>query len=397
MQVNSDDSNVTKLKNQFQYLLKHTLTLEHRYKLLYENSPVFFRTINREGIILDCNESYAKSLGYSKSELIGTSIYDTTAPESIVQMRESFETWKRTGHVDDREVWFKRKDKTTFPVLISANNLYDEKGKLIGSNTVIRDITQVYNAKKRIEEKDAKIKEQFDELKKLDALKDEFLTMITHELKTPLVPITGYVDMLASEKMGPLNEKQKEKLLIVSSSASSLLRLVSDLLDAQKIESGKLHLDKRMYSLDEIINKTVEKIRPAANSKGVTITTNLKPDLSCVCDAMRIEQVLSNLVTNSLDFCQKDTGTILIKSYVESGHTKIIVKDTGIGIKKDKLDKIFVKFYQIDTSSTREHGGTGIGLSICKGIIEGHGGKIWAESEGTGKGAEIHILLPLSG
>ncbi|TSA16451.1 MAG: ATP-binding protein, partial [Nitrosopumilales archaeon] len=116
-----------------------------------------------------------------------------------------------------------------------------------------------------------------------------------------------------------------------------------------------------------------------------------------VCDRCRIEQVLANLIANSLDFVPKQTGRIHLSLISDNGHAKIIVKDNGIGIIKESIGKIFVKFYQVDTTSTRQHGGTGLGLVVCKGIVENHGGKIWAESDGEGKGTTIHIKLPTAG
>ena len=365
-----------------------------KYRSFYEGMPDLCRTINEEGIILDCNMVYTRSLGYTKEEVIGKSIFEHTSEKNLDAMNESFEQWKKTGKVSNKDIWFKRKDGTIFPVLLNATTLTDDKGKLIGSNTVIRDITDIYEARKKLEDSERQIKEQLTNLQKLNSLKDDFLAMITHELKTPLVPIKGYIDILISEKIGPINEEQKKKLEIVSSSTRSLLRLISDLLDAQKIELGQLKLNKDVHDLAEIVTNTVNKMKPDADRYGITMTTDLGNPIALLCDNARIEQVLSNLIFNSLDFCPKPNGKINIKLFSENKHAGIIVKDNGIGISKESLNKIFVKFYQVDTSTTREHGGTGIGLSVCKGIVEGHGGKIWAESDGKDKGAEIHIMLP---
>ncbi len=135
-------------------------------------------------------------------------------------------------------------------------------------------------------------------------------------------------------------------------------------------------------------------MKPNSDRKGISVTTHLEDSLPFFCDQVRMEQVISNLINNSLDFCEINVGRIDISLQNEGNTARIVVKDNGIGIIKENIDKIFVKFFQVDTSMTREHGGTGIGLSVCKGIVEGHGGKIWAESEGRNKGAEIHILLP---
>ncbi|TSA19079.1 MAG: sensor histidine kinase [Nitrosopumilales archaeon] len=236
----------------------------------------------------------------------------------------------------------------------------------------------------------------YEKLRATDVVKEEFLAMVTHELKTPLVPIIGYVDILLSEKWGKINEIQKEKLDIIKNSTQFLLKMISDLLDTQKIELGQLALVKHQHYLSQIIKDVLARMRPDLESHGIMVTTDLQENISCLCDNTRIEQVLINLISNAMDFCPKKDGKINIKLQLEDNtHARISIIDNGIGIPKSKLDKIFIKFYQIDTSTTREHGGTGLGLVVCKGIIESHGGKIWAESEETNKGTQIHILLPI--
>lgn len=368
---------------------------EKRYRDLYDGSTSLLRTIDLNGIIVDCNNKYAEHLGFTKNEVIGKSVFDHVTESSITEMRNIFESWKSTGNIVNREIWFKKKDGTEFPALLSANNIFDEDDNVIGSNTSIQDITEIFEYRKKLEESRNKTQQQFDKLKKLDMIKDDFLAMITHELKTPLVPIKSYIDMILTQKMGPLNDIQKERLSIVQSSADYMLKLVSDLLDAQKIELGQLKLTKDVHDLAEIINNTLEKMNGEIIKKGMSVDKNIQNNLFCLCDLVRIEQVLTNLLVNAIKFGPKEHSKILVKTYSENDYGRIVVKDNGIGIIRDNLEKIFVKFYQIDASTTREYGGTGLGLSVCKGLIEAHGGKIWAESDGTNKGAEIHILLPL--
>ncbi len=233
------------------------------------------------------------------------------------------------------------------------------------------------------------------DLKNVEKSKDEFIAMITHELKTPLVPIKGYSELLLSGYIGTINGQQEERLNVIKSSSESLLRLINDLLDVQKIELGQLKLDMQKNNLGNIIKDAINKISPLTERKGVSIMPELEENVTCLCDKKRIEQVLYNLFLNSIDFVPKESGRISIKLEHQNGEAEITIKDNGIGIEKEKLDKLFVKFYQIDTSSTREHKGTGLGLSISKGIVSNHGGKIWVESEGLGKGAEFHIRLPV--
>jgi PAS domain S-box-containing protein len=361
------------------------------YKNLYEQSPGLYRTVDEDGIIIACNNAYAKNLGYSKKEIIGSTVFVHTAEKSLSTMNECFETWKNKGTVSDVELFLQRKDGSIFPVLLNAMNMYDKNGKLIGSNTVLRDMTKFYEA---IQLKDNIITKQLETLQEIDLQKDEFFSMISHELKTPLVPINGYLDLIVAEKYGAINENIKSKLEIIRSNSSILLNMISDLLDAQKMELGKLKFDKEMHNLHEIANETISNLHPALERKGISIIPDLQVNVSCYCDKMRISQVLTNTITNAMKYSENG-DKIHITLSKNGSYAKIVIKDHGIGIDSKKLDKIFVKFYQVDNTFTRETGGTGLGLAICRGIVENHNGKIWAESDGRGKGAEIHVLLPL--
>lgn len=228
----------------------------------------------------------------------------------------------------------------------------------------------------------------------IDKMKDEFMTMISHELKTPLVPISGYLDLLLIEKYGKLTNIQREKILVIQASTKLLLNMISDLLDVQKIEIGQLRLETKNENLDEIIRNIIKKIEPNLSKHGIKITSDLQDNLQCLCDKNRIEQTISNILLNSIDFCPKNTGKIHIMAKSQDNFASIVVKDNGVGMTKEKIKNLFVRFYQVDTGMTREHGGSGLGLAVCKGIVENHGGQIWAESDGIGKGMEVHILLP---
>lgn len=273
-------------------------------------------------------------------------------------------------------------------VNIRTRDLENERDMLRLQN---EEKTELIARKKLLE---SRLYESLKELHKVERSKDEFVAMVTHELKTPLVPIQGYVDILLSGYIGEINPKQQERLEVIKTSSVALLKLIQDLLDVQKIELGQLKLEKQKNDLSKIINSTIEKINPPIERKGITITRELDKDVICLCDKARIEQVLHNLFLNSLDFVPKENGKISVKLNQRNGEAEITIKDNGIGIEKDQLNNLFVKFYQIDTSTTREHGGTGLGLSICKGIVENHGGRIWVTSEGLGKGSEFHILIP---
>ncbi|MGQ0792066.1 MAG: ATP-binding protein [Nitrosopumilaceae archaeon] len=253
----------------------------------------------------------------------------------------------------------------------------DEIGELVNSFNIMSDT----------------IKQKTQEAKETDIAKDEFLSMITHELKTPLVPIQGYVDILLGEHLGPLTEKQKERLKIIKSSSESLLRIISDLLDAQKLELGKLVVKKENHDIKDTIEKAVESLQPRAIENKITINQHLDKKIIVPHDPERIRQVLTNLLKNSLDVVEPNSG--LIEIFVEDlpKEVKISVKDNGPGIPVENQEDLFKKFYQVDTSLTREVGGSGLGLAICKGLVEEHGGTILAEST-PGTGATFSFTLP---
>jgi signal transduction histidine kinase len=255
----------------------------------------------------------------------------------------------------------------------------DEIGELVNTFNIMSDT----------------IKQKTEEAKATDTAKDEFLSMITHELKTPLVPIQGYVDILLGEHLGTLTEKQKERLKIIKTSSESLLRIISDLLDAQKLELGKLVVKKEAHDIKDTIDKAVESLQPRALENKITIKQHLDKEIIIPHDPERIRQVLTNLVKNSLDVVEPNSG--LIEIFVEDSakEIKVSVKDNGPGIPLDKQENLFKKFYQVDTSLTREVGGSGLGLAICKGLIEEHGGSILVESI-PGIGSTFTFTLPKS-
>jgi signal transduction histidine kinase len=253
----------------------------------------------------------------------------------------------------------------------------DEIGELVNTFNVMSDT----------------IKQKTEEARATDIAKDEFLSMITHELKTPLVPIQGYVDILLGGHLGTLNEKQKERLKIIKTSSESLLRIISDLLDAQKLELGKLVVKKENHDIKDTIDKAVSSLQPRAAENKVIIKQNLEKEIIVPHDRERIMQVLTNLLKNGLDVVKPETG--LIEVFVEDSQKEVVikVKDNGPGIPKEKQDELFTKFYQVDTSLTREVGGSGLGLAICKGLVEEHGGKIYADSV-PGRGSTFSFTLP---
>ena len=239
----------------------------------------------------------------------------------------------------------------------------DEVGKLASTFNIMSDT----------------IKEKEEQTKKTEIAKDEFLAMITHKLKTPLVPIQGYSDILLSEHLGKLTDKQKERISIIKSSSETLLALISDLLDAQKLELGQLKIRKENANIKDTVTNTVKLFVPLVQKSKIEISSSIQ-DLSIEHDPERIKQVIINLIKNSITAVEPEKGKIEISMKDLPQEIQISVKDNGIGIPLDKQGNLFKKFYQVDATLTRERGGSGLGLSICKGIMENHGGSITVKS-----------------
>jgi len=262
---------------------------------------------------------------------------------------------------------------------------YGEKIEYSGSDEV-GQLVQTFNMMSDT----IKVKEE--EAKKTDIAKDEFLAMITHELKTPLVPIQGYSDILLGEHLGKLNDKQKERIQIIKSSSESLLAIISDLLDAQKLELGQLSMKKLNANIKETIDKAIESLKPEIEQKNIKINS-IVTDFTISHDQERIGQVMTNLIKNSLIATESNTGKIEIMMEEMPTEIKISIKDNGIGIPLDKQKELFKKFYQVDATLTRERGGSGLGLAICKGIIESHNGNISMESV-PNQGSTFSFTIP---
>ncbi len=236
------------------------------------------------------------------------------------------------------------------------------------------------------------IKEKETEAKKIDIAKDEFLAMITHELKTPLVPIQGYSDILLSEHLGKLTNEQKERIGIIKSSSETLLAIISDLLDAQKLELGQLKMKIENTNIKQTISKSIELLKPEAEQKNIQLLFSSN-DITVPHDPERINQVITNLIKNSLTAVKENSGTIEIRTEEFPSEVKVNVIDNGVGIPPEKQKDLFKKFYQVDATLTRERGGSGLGLAICKGIIDGHKGKFSVQSA-PNQGSTFSFTIP---
>jgi len=232
-----------------------------------------------------------------------------------------------------------------------------------------------------------------EEAKKADQKKSEFTSMISHELKTPLTPIISWCSILEQDAYGVLNEKQRQSIEKIHHNADKLVVMIGDLLDARKLDLGKMAFTFSDLTSCEIIQSVYDEYESIMDEKNIDFTMSCNADFIISGDKNRIEQVLKNFIINAIDFVPEN-GKIEIATKRNDPYGTFYVKDNGIGISKDNQKNLFQKFYQVNASTTREHGGSGLGLSICKGIVRSMHGLIGMESE-LGEGSIFYFNLPI--
>ncbi|MFH2034673.1 MAG: ATP-binding protein [Candidatus Margulisiibacteriota bacterium] len=293
-----------------------------------------------------------------------------------------------------------------------VEDLDRSKGEL--EKRVKERTAQLEDAKKNLEEKVKKrtedlefsrkailhmmqdLKQDVEKLKTVDRMKTEFLTVVSHELKTPLTPVLEYASLLKEGVLGPVNKDQLKALEGIYRQSIHLKDLIENILDVSRIETGKQNSMKiEPISFVNIIDEVEEAVLLDVKKMGLTFEKDLGANLPVFyADENSFRRVMINLVGNAIKFTPRG-GRIKVSAAEKGGSLEICVSDTGIGLSKENLERIFDKFYQVDASLARGAPGMGMGLAICKGVVESHGGRIWAESEGIGKGTRICMLLPL--
>jgi len=222
----------------------------------------------------------------------------------------------------------------------------------------------------------------------------EFFEKISHELKTPLTPIIGWCEALKTPDIGgKLTQVQDEGINAIYEDSQKLYRLIGDVLDAQTLDLNKMNFTNLTIDVGELLNKTTNNFKFTLEEKNIQLINMFKGKLIIVSDERRLSQVITNLINNAIDFVPAGTGKIKLNVRDEGDLVVFSVQDNGPGIETKKQRNLFKKFYQVDTSVTRKHGGTGLGLAVCKGIINGLGGKIWVESQ-KGKGTTVYFNIP---
>jgi PAS domain S-box-containing protein len=346
-------------------------------------------TIDERGTIQSFNPAAERVFAYRAAEVLGRNI-SMLMPEPYHGEHDSYlANYLRTGHKKiigvGREVVGRRSDGTTFPMDLAVSEFRLNDRRFFTG--IVRDITE----RKRLERE---LRHRLAELAEADRRKDEFLAMLSHELRNPLAAISGAFELLESNG-DP--EQAAWSMEVIDRQVAHLSRLVDDLLDVSRITRGKIRLRRRVVDVAGVMQGAVEAVRPLLDERRHRLRVSVAPGTMWLdVDPTRLEQVLSNLLGNAAKYTDAG-GQVDFSASLEGGEVVIRVRDTGIGIPADQLSQVFELFAQGDRTLARSEGGLGIGLTLARELTEMHGGTVSASSEGEGRGSEFAIRLPAAG
>jgi PAS domain S-box-containing protein len=389
------ENNVLELKQYKEHLedkIKEThkkLYDSERYlRTIIESSLDGILVVDEEGRFEFGNDSAFNILGWPEEELIGQFFMKVFPVDMEEFMLDRWHDIQKGNETPYETRIITKSNEIKYLYVSHSHGVIKGKRKYI---VVIKNVTENKKLEQQLKEYHEKLEKSCEELKEADRIKTEFISNLTHELMTPLTSIKGFVELLNDEAIGTINEEQKKSLGIIHRNSERLIHLIKELLDISHLEKNKLGLQFGLVSINDILSKCILDMQPLAKEKQISLFQDARPLPVIWGDEERLTQVIINLLANAIKFTPQN-GKITVISHDFTEQVKISIRDTGIGIPGDRLSRIFDRFYQIDSSTKRKYGGTGIGLSICKNVIEKHYGSIWAESDENG--STFHILLP---
>ena len=361
------------------------LASERRYRLLAENATDMIARYGLDGVIRYISPACLRVLGYSPEELVGRSTVSLIAPEDLAAVRAQFadadirlprdamHTEHRVRRKDGATIWIEGRPRLTF----------DEAGAPIEYQDVMRDIT----ARKAME---SDLREARSAAEAAARSKADFLANMSHELRTPLNSVVGFSGLIADA--AELSEDTRRRACIVRDSSRALVEIVNDILDFSKFEAEGVALTPEPTDLPDLLRSSIELMKQQADAKGIRLETGAMAEVGLVLiDPARVRQVAINLLGNAIKFTEQGSVSVTLAEGAEGALT-VSVRDSGVGIPEDRLDRIFERFAQADGSTSRRFGGTGLGLTICKLIVQEMGGELEVESV-LGEGSTFSFTI----
>ena len=341
---------------------------EEKFRDLFEHSDELIFSLTPDGTFRYANPAWRR-LGYSEELLKTMKIFDVLAPGE----RDRSTLLSQMLHTRERMPEVQTKFASIDGRIIEVEGFVNwriENGVPAYTRAMFRDVTK---------------------RREIERMKNEFISVVSHELRTPLTSIRGSLGLLATGALDRSSGDAQRMFDIALRNTERLSRLINDILDIERIESGQAALSLERLTTTQLVQEALDTVRPLAAQAGINIETEVRAGMVWA-DRDRIVQTLTNLISNAIKFSCAGT-TVTVSSLPQEGSVLLLVRDQGRGIPQDKIEAIFGRFQQVDASDSRVKGGTGLGLAICRSIIQQHGGRIWVESE-LGKGSTFHVELP---
>lgn len=371
----------------------HTLFFEIK-DALYESSP--------EGRLIDINPSGVELFGYkSKEDLLKVKIAEELYlnPFDRTKFKNQLE---KEGYVKDYEIGIRRKDGTIATVLETAFAVRNEKGNIKSYRGILRDITEAknYEAKLRkyiqeLGQVNKQLIESEEKLKNLNASKDKFFSIVAHDLRSPFTSLIGYSEFLKED----LEDLSKEEIELfannIHESSQIVFNLLENLLQWSRVQTDRIKIDPEIYDISQLVYSTFNLLKNNAKKKSITLVNNIPPRTLVYSDVQTISSVVQNLLSNAIKFTPRE-GEIEVGCKLKKDELDIFVSDTGVGIKDEDKEKLFKIDMHLTTEGTEKEEGSGLGLILCKELIEKNNGNIWVGSE-LGKGSTFYFTLPTQG
>jgi PAS domain S-box-containing protein len=371
---------------------------QDQFRALLESAPDAMIIINDRGLIQLVNAQTERLFGYQREALVGKTV-EILIPERLRARHQG----RREGYFHapkvremgaGLELWGRKKDGSEFPIEISLSPMQTENGQW--ATAAVRDVSERKRTDQELRAaRDAAVR-AMEKIQQANRVKSEFLANMSHELRTPLNAIIGFSELLESGAVTGDMLEHDEFVRDILASGRHLLQLINDVLDLSKVETGKMQFRPEHVTLDTVVTEVLNVLRTTAAAKEITVTSAIAPDVAhAFLDASRFKQVLYNFVSNALKFTPSG-GRVSIRVLADPDHKdcfRLEVEDTGIGIKEEDFGRLFVAFEQIDSSSTRQQGGAGLGLAVTRLIVEAQGGSVGLQST-LGRGSTFFATLP---
>jgi PAS domain S-box-containing protein len=346
------------------------------------------------GIVKSWNRGAERLFGWTAEEMIGQSLLRIIPPERPDEEPSILARLRRGERVDHFETVRVHKDGSRLDISVTISPIRDPLGRIIGASKVARDITAMKRAAAERDRLLASEQAARQSAEHANRMKDEFLATVSHELRTPLNAILGWSQLLKSGTCG--EEELGEAVDTIERNARLQNQLIEDLLDMSRIISGKMRIDMQPVDLSQVIHNALAAVRPAADAKSIDLKLSIDPNAPSIDgDANRLQQVLWNLLSNSIKYTPRG-GWVEVSLRAMGEQLELSVKDNGQGISPEFLPRLFMRFSQADSTTTRRHGGLGLGLALVRHLTELHGGSIRATSAGAGQGSTFTVSLPVT-